>query len=191
MAFGWALHRMSDAQYRQILEQMNDGVKRNFAILLAIREEIFPDEDLLTFIEAQDGTKRRDCLLALTDRRLIVADKFDRGGFELELIAFSEVLFGGYRHAAGYGRLDLWQGQEERHFSNTDADRMDRFGQHFVERFDAWYKASSHRDQVEERETVTPQEPLWLDELERLAELWQTGALNDAEFQLAKRRLLS
>lgn len=174
---------------------MNDRVKRNFTILRATRDELLPDEDLLTFVEAQDGTKARNCILVLTDQRLIVAGKGWRDRFELELLPFDELLFGGYRHTRLYGRLDVWQGQVERHFNSTNRDVMEAFGQLFVEKFDSWYKRSSHREHVEGGRTTAEdlQAPhsLQLDQLERLAELWRSGALDDTEFQVAKRRLLS
>ncbi len=194
MALGWALKQMSDQQYRQILEQMNDHVKRNFTILKAVRGELLPDEDLLTFIEAQDGNDVQNCLLALTDRRLVVARKRRGGQFVLELIPFDELIFGGYRRTRMYGRLDIWQGQVERHFNSTDKDLMEAFGQFFVDKFDSWYERSSHCGHVEDLETTDLQaqapDSLQLDKLERLAELWRNGALDDAEFQLAKRLLL-
>ncbi len=191
MALGWALQRMSHDQYRKILAETNDHVKRNFTILLAIRDEILPDEDLLTFIEAMDGAKNRNCLLALTDQRLIVAFKHRRGRFELDIIPFDELVFDGYRRTRMFGRLDIWRGKEELHFNCMDKDRMDSFGQYFVDQFDSWRMVSSFQDQIEIPEFDVPQEPMWLDELERLTDLWQSGALDDAEFQQAKRRLLS
>lgn len=195
MALGWALKRMSDQQYWQMLEQMNEHVKRNFTIMKTIRDELLPNEDLLTFIEAQDGTKGGSCVLVLTDQRLFVAEKHWRGRFELEVFPFDEVLFGGYRHTRMYSRFDIWHGQIERHFNSTNRERMDAFAQHFIDKFDYWYERSAHRKDVERDETTDQKnqapDSLQLDKLERLVELWQSGALDDAEFQLAKRRLLS
>ena len=186
---------MSDRQFRQILEQMNNHVKRNLSVLNAVREELLDDEDLLTFIEAQDGNSGNNCLLVLIDRRLMVAQKRRRGQFELESIPFEELLFGGYRRTRMFGRIDVWQGQVQRHFNSTDKEMMEAFGKHFVERFDSWYKRSNHFEEIgsdvsqarHNRDGATP----WLVELERLVELWHSGGLNDAEFQLAKRKLLS
>ncbi len=175
MALGWALKRMSEDQYRKILDQMNDGAGGNFAILNAIRAELTPDEDLLTFIEGEDGNKRKNCLLALTDRRLFVAQKSGREESELEAIPFGEILFGGYRHTLIYGRLDVWQGQVERHFNSKNKDLMDAFGQAFTTQFDKWYEMSSRREVLEggdaNVEQTSREDPFQVDELERLADL--------------------
>ena len=195
MALGWALQRMSRNQYLQILDQMNSHATGNYAVLDAIRAKLLPQEDMLTFIQAQDGNSKLDCLLVLTDRNLISGRKTQEKQVDLEIIRFEDLLFAGYRQTRRFGRLDVWQGKKERHFNCRDKDVMDVFGEAFVKHFDSWYKSSAHRIEMEVAERSNgPRgqgDSLHLDELERLANLWKSGALSDSEFQLAKDKLLA
>ena len=188
MVLGWTLKQMSDSQLLVIWDQMNDHGKRNFAILDEIRQALDDDEDLATFIEAQDGIQNKDCLLGLSDRCLYVGLKLGRGKHQLERLPFHGIIFGGFRRTRLFGRLDVWESGVERHFNDLNKDRMEFFSNAFFERHDEWHKQHPRIDESSGPGEETSSR--LASELERIVDLWRQGVLNDEEFALAKRRLL-
>ena len=220
MALGWALKEMSDSQFLQMCDRMNDRAKQNLPILNTIRRELAGDEDFLTFVAGQEGGSGRNCLLGLSDRSLYVGFKVSRGGNKLESLSFSEIIFGGFRRTRMFGRLDVWQSGVERHFNSSNKDMMQAFSFAFFERHDAWHEqhpridasasANAPSDARDSRD-IPPEHPVELlssntvrklkgdsapnaeslgSELQLIVELWRDGILDDREFQLAKRKLL-
>ena len=195
---------MSASQRRKTYELMNN-VGRRGNELEAIRTVLTPDEDFATFVECMDGADSGHRVLGLTDRRLIVVKKSRRGDVEAESIPFSEMLFGGFRRTRMFGRYDIWHERVERHFNGHDKDSMQAFALFTQRMYDAWEAAGSPPLGSDEPSSTGglaewPDDELLsaqpaararlLDDLERLAELWERQALTDSEYEAAKRVLL-
>ena len=204
MVLGRALDRMSASQRRKTYEMMNDVGKRGDE-LEEIRTMLRPEEDFATFVECTDGSDAGRRVLGLTDRRLIVVKKSRRGEVQAESIPFSEMLFGGFRRTRMFGRYDIWHGRVERHFNGNDKDVMQAFSLATQQTYEAWEATGSRTPNSNESisedalvesqddEGLSAEQPTnraLLDDLERLAELWERQALTDSEYEAAKRVLL-
>jgi len=144
-----------------------------------------PDEKLLAIIEGNVDGESSLNRLALTDRRIIF---YPRSKGLLAAFRKTSIL------SFGYGQVSTVQGRKGTLMGEINLSTKDR-----IVRFKNMAKddvdqiagmISRYKESAKTQEILAPSRESALDQLKKLAELRQLGAISEAEFQEKRKRLL-
>jgi len=144
-----------------------------------------PDEKLLAIIEGNVDGESSLNRLALTDRRIIF---YPRSEGLLAAFKKTSVL------SFDYGQVGTVQGRKGAlmgEINLSTKDRIIRFKNMIKDDVDQIAGMISRmKDKVKTQEILAPSRESALDQLKKLAELRQLGAISEAEFQEKRKKLL-
>ena len=188
---------MTDGERADVFAEISRGmvgsaarIERHLDRLLRVLEG---EERLITYINGSLDLK--ECLLALTDRRLVVLQKAEGDSLNDRELSLGDIVDMSFKRGPFFSGLTIDCGDREERFHQMPKDGLERF----VERARGAI-ADYAQGAVAERHaplgasgsaTSDPDDRVaMIDELERLAELWRDGALTDREFAEAKAKLI-
>lgn len=194
---GRELTTMTDGERADIFAEISRGMVGS-AARIELHLDRLPrvlegEECLIVYINASLDLK--ECLLALTDRRLIVLQKGEGDSLNERDLSLGNIVDMSFKRGPFSSRLTIDCGDREERFYQMPKDGLERFVERAriaisdytqgaaVERLAPSGASDSALLDPNDRATM-------LDELERLAELWRDGALTDREFAAAKAKLL-
>lgn len=194
---GRELGTMTDGERADVFAEISRGmvgsaawIERHLDRLLRVLEG---EERLITYINGSLDLK--ECLLALTDRRLVVLQKAEGDSLSDRELSLGDIVDMSFKRGPFFSGLTIDCGDCEERFHQMPKDGLERF----VERARGAI-ADYAQGAVAERHaplgasgsaTSDPDDRVaMIDELERLAELWRDGALTDREFAEAKAKLI-
>lgn len=194
---GRELTAMTDRERADVFAEISRGIvgsaariEHHLDRLPRVLEE---EECLMMYINGSLDLK--ECLLALTDRRLVVLQKAEGDSLSDRDLSLGDIVGMSFKRGPFFSRLTIDCGGHEEQFYQMPKDGLERFIERArvaisdytqnaaVGRLAPLGAPDSVPSDSNDRTTM-------LDELERLATLWRDGALTDREFAAAKAKLL-
>lgn len=194
---GRELTTMTDRERADVFAEISRGlvgsaarVERHLDRLPQVLEG---EECLIVYINGSLDLK--ECLLALTDRRLVVLQETEGDSLSDRDLSLGDIVDMSFKRGPFFSRLTIDCGDREEQFYQMPKDGLERFIERArvaisdytqsaaVGRLTPSGASDSALSDLNDRATM-------LDELERLAELWRDGVLTDREFAAAKAKLL-